>query len=220
MFAIDPTTGAITVADALDYETTPSYSLVVTVTDGGSTSRLSDTATLTITVTDVNENNAPVFTSGTDVNVREGMTAVTTVVATDADARQTVTFTLTGGADAGQFSITTAGELTFNTAPDYESPVDTGMDNMYEVTITATDDGTPAMTTTQTFTITVTEATEVEYLFSASQRTFTPLTDATAVNSIETYDALSVSLPVGFDFTFFWYYLQHPESLFQRLSHV
>ena len=49
VFAIDSTTGVITVAGALDYATTPSYSLMVTVTDGGSPS-LSDTATITITV--------------------------------------------------------------------------------------------------------------------------------------------------------------------------
>ena len=69
-FAINPRTGAITVAGELDYETTASYSLVVTVTDGGRTSRLNDTATLTITVTDVvNENNAPVFTNGATATV-------------------------------------------------------------------------------------------------------------------------------------------------------
>ncbi len=207
VFAIDPTTGAITVAGALDYETTPSYSLVVTVTDGGSTSRLSDTATLTITVTDVaNEsNNAPVFAEGAVATVsyaENGPTAVTTVIATDADARQTVTFTLTGGADAGQFSITPAGELTFNIAPDYENPIDVGTDNIYEVIITASDDDTPALTATQTLTITVTDV-EVEYLFSASQRTFTPLIDATAVTNIKRDDALSLSLSVGFDFTFY-----------------
>ncbi len=162
VFAIDPTTGAITVAGALDYETTPSYSLVVTVTDGGSPS-LSATATLTITVTDVANEHAPVFAGGATATVsyaENATTAVTTVIATDADAGQTVSFTLSG-ADAGLFSITQAeGELTFNTAPDYENPVDTGMDNMYEVTITATDDGTPAMTATQTLTITVTDVDE------------------------------------------------------------
>ena len=49
-FAINETSGAITVAAALDYETTFSYSVTVTVSeaDGGSA-----TATVTITVTDV-----------------------------------------------------------------------------------------------------------------------------------------------------------------------
>ncbi len=157
VFAINPRTGAITVAGALDYETTTSYSLMVTVTDGGSTP-LSATATLTITVTDVNEY-APVFAGGTVATVsyaENATTAVTTVTATDADAEQTITLALSGD-DGGLFSITPAGELTFNTAPDFEVPTDMGTDNMYEVTITATDNGTPAMTAMQALTITVTD---------------------------------------------------------------
>ena len=53
-FAIDPATGAITVALPLDFETTPSYSLTVEVTDDG-TPALSGTATITVNVTNVNE---------------------------------------------------------------------------------------------------------------------------------------------------------------------
>ena len=158
-FVINPTTGEITVADALDYETTVSYSLVVTVTDGGSPSR-SDTGTITITVTDVDENTAPVFANGATATVsyaENGTTAVTTVIARDADAGQTVSFTLTGGADESLFSITSAGELTFTTAPDYEMPTDAGGNNEYDVTITATDNGMPAMMATQALTITVTD---------------------------------------------------------------
>ena len=158
VFAINSITGSITVAGALDYETIASYSLRVTVTDGGSTP-LSGTAMLTITVTDVNEH-APVFTSGATATVayeENSTTAVTTVVATDADARQTVTFTLSGGADSTLFSVTPTGVLTFNTAPDFEVPTDMGGNNMYEVTITATDNGTPEKMVMQTLTITVTD---------------------------------------------------------------
>jgi hypothetical protein len=53
-FAIDPLTGEITVAGALDFETTPQYVLTVTVTDNG-VPALSETATITINVSDVNE---------------------------------------------------------------------------------------------------------------------------------------------------------------------
>ena len=50
VFAID-TAGAIATAAALDYETTPSFSLTVEVSDG----LLSDTATVAVTVTDIFE---------------------------------------------------------------------------------------------------------------------------------------------------------------------
>ena len=58
-FAIDASTGQITVANgaALDYETTPAFTLTVQVTDNGSPA-LSSTATITINLADVNE--APV----------------------------------------------------------------------------------------------------------------------------------------------------------------
>ena len=99
---------------------------------------------------------APIFTSGTTVDVEEGTTAVTTVTATDADEGQTVTFTLTGGADDSKLSITSAGVLTFDLAPDFETPRSAAGSNEYEVIVTATDGQTPAMTAMQTLTITVT----------------------------------------------------------------
>ena len=75
---------------------------------------------------------APVFVRGATVAYAENATtAVTTVVATDADAGQTVSFTLSGGADSTLFSISPTGVLTFNTAPDYEVPTDMGTDNVY-----------------------------------------------------------------------------------------
>ena len=188
-FAINPTTGAITVAGALDYETFPSHSLMVTVTDGGSPS-LSATARLTITVTDVND--PPVFAGGPTVTVayaENATTAVPTITATDADAGQTVTFTLSGGADMGLFSITSAGELTFNTAPDFEIPTDVGTDNMYEVIVTATDDGTTAMTATQTLTITVTDVNEHAPVFTTGTTVSYAENATTAVATVIATDA-------------------------------
>ncbi len=71
-FAIDAATGAITVAGALDYETTASYSLTVAASDAaGSTA----TATVTITVTDI------VADYDTD---DDGLIAVTTLAQLDA----------------------------------------------------------------------------------------------------------------------------------------
>ncbi len=57
-FTIDSTDGEITVADSsvLDYETTPSFALIVEVVDSGS---LSDTANITINLKDVFEGGTP-----------------------------------------------------------------------------------------------------------------------------------------------------------------
>ena len=72
-------------------------------------------------------NTPPVITSdggGTtaSINVVENTTAVTTVTATDVDL-DTPTYTITGGADQGSFSIDlNSGVLTFDSAPDFETP--------------------------------------------------------------------------------------------------
>ena len=55
-FAIDGSTGEITVEAGLDYETTPSYVLTVEVDDGNDGT---DRATVTVTVTDVAEDSPP-----------------------------------------------------------------------------------------------------------------------------------------------------------------
>ena len=50
VFFID-SNGIITLVEALDYDTTPSYTLEITATDGS----LTDTATVTVTITDIND---------------------------------------------------------------------------------------------------------------------------------------------------------------------
>ncbi len=192
LFSITSVGGVLTFNTAPDYENPGSasrsnvYTVIVTATDG-QTPPMTATQTLTITVTDENDN-APVFTSATTARYAENATTtVTTVTATDADADggQTVSFTLTGGADMGLFSITPEGELAFNMVPDFEIPTDTGADNVYEVTITATDGQAPPMTAMQTLTITVTDVNEVvanpadDFVLKVTTNPGTNTTDAT-----------------------------------------
>ena len=141
-FAINSATGAITVANNtnLDREQVASIVLTVQVSDSGPGVARTDTAQVTINITGVNDN-APVFTSDNTINVPETTTFVTSVVATDADLpAQTVTYSITSGADAAKFTInTTTGELSFVTAPTLAAPTDAGTNNIYEVTVTASD---------------------------------------------------------------------------------
>ena len=102
------------------------YVVIVSATDAGGSGN-SDTQTLNVTVTDdPGENNAPVITSdgggaAASVNAAENQTAVTTVTATDPDA-DTVTFSITGGEDQGDFSIVPAtGVLTLARRPTLKS---------------------------------------------------------------------------------------------------
>jgi len=104
-------------------------------------------------------NNAPVFTSGANAvfNVAENSIAAGTVVATDAG--DTITYSLTGGLDLALFNIDSgSGAITFKNAPDFETKLDAGTDNVYDVIVTATD--TSAATATQSVAITVTDQSE------------------------------------------------------------
>lgn len=112
------------------------------------------------------QNVAPVITSNgggvtASINVAESSTAVTTVTATDMDLpAQTLTHTKSG-ADAALFTLNpTTGVLTFTAAPDFEAPADNGLNNIYDVTVTVTDNGTPNLADTQDLSIIVTDGNE------------------------------------------------------------
>jgi lysophospholipase L1-like esterase len=73
------------------------------------------------------------------VTVDENQTAVTTVVATDADGPSLI-YQIVGGADQAKFALDSfSGALTFLAAPDFEAPTDVNGDNVYEVEVQATD---------------------------------------------------------------------------------
>ena len=166
LFSINSSTGVITFDSAPDYEspgdndTDNDYVLIITATDGaGNTS----TQTLTVTVLDVDEN-APSITgpsgtagSATDsISVYENQTAVTTL-----SANESVTWSITGGVDQALFSINSStGVITFDSAPDYESPSDSNGDNQYVLIVTATDSA--GNTSTQTITVTVLDVAEAQ----------------------------------------------------------
>ena len=115
-------------------------------------------------------NAAPVFTSADTFTAAEDQTAVGTVIATDADAGDTVTYAVTGGDDQARFEIDPAsGVLTFAAAPDHENPADAGMNNVYQVTVTATGGtGARELTATQDIAVTVTDVDETPAITSVS----------------------------------------------------
>ncbi|MBE9252240.1 cadherin repeat domain-containing protein, partial [Dolichospermum sp. LEGE 00240] len=73
----------------------------------------------------------------------------------DPNPQDTVTFAITGGADQSLFTLDpTTSQLTFNSIPDFENPIDSNQDNIYEVQITAYDNfGEPATTTLRGLTV-------------------------------------------------------------------
>ncbi len=151
-FAIETATGQLKTKASLDYETKNSYSVMITVSDGS----LTDTINITINVTDVDENRAPVFTEGTSTtrsiaeNTATGENIGEPVAATDADD-DTLTYSL-GGTDATAFAIDSAtGQLKTKASLDYE------IKNSYSVMITVSDGN---LTDTINVTINVTDVDE------------------------------------------------------------
>ncbi|MFK4624010.1 Ca2+-binding RTX toxin-like protein [Bradyrhizobium diazoefficiens] len=90
-------------------------------------------------------NAAPAITSNgggetAAISIMENTSAVTTVEATDPDAAQALSYSISGGADAFWFAIDpTSGALSFKTAPDFENPTDADPDNVYNVTVQVSD---------------------------------------------------------------------------------
>ncbi len=126
-FAID-NSGQITVASsaALDFETTPTFNLQITVTDGANTSAAE---TVSITLTNVNDE-PPVVTPGQNFNLPENSpdgTMVGTVNATDVDSPVTG-FSIVGGNtgnafvidDNGQITVANSSVLDFETTPTFD----------------------------------------------------------------------------------------------------
>jgi glucose/arabinose dehydrogenase len=101
-------------------------------------------------------NHAPSFTSATTASVVENTTAAYQATATDPDGNA-VTFTIAGGADSALFTITPAGALSFAAPPSFETPRDSGANNIYDVQIGASDG---SLTATLSLQVTVTNSRE------------------------------------------------------------
>ena len=165
-FDIDMATGQITVAQNLDYDavgdrtttaTAGTYMVIVRATDP---SGLIDNITVTITAGNVNED--PVVTGRAELSVNEedddGYTALQDAppitapadptnqqneyVYEDPDHLDSIARWTLEGDDAGAFDVSGRFEpryIQFKEAPDFENPTDANSDNVYEVTLVATD---------------------------------------------------------------------------------
>ena len=174
-FSIDKATGQITVASALDFEAggiSGVYTVTVTAYDP---SNAMDGMDVTITATDVNEKPAVAGMAEVSVHAeKNGVEEMNTYVAlaeaytpSDGDAGDDVddlTLSLSGD-DADAFELgpitdvaTGRRVLTFEAAPNFEAPTDADGNNVYKVTVVATDD--EGLTGEQAVTIIVTNVDE------------------------------------------------------------
>lgn len=145
LFAINPSTGAITVAKSgLDHESVPSFELTVEVTDPGS---LSDSATVTININDVNE--APVLDPIGNQSAFVDQELAFTATASDPDVPAVPLLFSLGGSPPAGANITSSGDFTFTPG--------VALDGMtVSVEIVVTEDIVDGLTDSETIMISVT----------------------------------------------------------------
>ena len=112
------------------------YNVTVRASDGS----LTGTKDVIVTVTDVNEEPSEPTGSAT-ITVAENTTSNLARYSTTDPERATIEWSVTGN-DSSAFRVDSSGNLAFDGAPDYEAPTDTDGNNIYNIAVTATDDGT------------------------------------------------------------------------------
>ena len=192
MFDISAGTGQITVnqdgsggVNGLDFETTPTYSLTIEITDSG-VPPLSNTATVAITL--INQNDSPslsTYLPRLDLSIGEnsaignsawttGASTTTTYCATDQDVSDQLIFSIISGNDAGTFDVVASAidsrcfivVMDSNTPSDlnYEDP----LKNMFDLVIQATDNGVGYLSTTLPVRVTIENRNDPPTLSSVS----------------------------------------------------
>ncbi|MBY0524981.1 MAG: putative Ig domain-containing protein [Gemmataceae bacterium] len=159
--SIDSGSGVVTLAPG-EVDGPGVYTFIIQVTDNG-TPALSDQESVTVTVNEVNT--APVLNPIADRSIDEGSTLSFVVTAADGDAPANgLTYRLDPGAPAGASIDASSGEFTF-------TPTEAQGPGTYTIAVRVTDDGSPALSATQTFSVTVNEVNAAPTLNPIPDRT-------------------------------------------------
>ena len=178
LFDINATSGEISFKSAADYETDGPYTAHISASDG-SLSAEADLS-LIVMITDVNE--APVFTTNSDTaSAPENSTeAFYTASATDQDASDSISYSLTSGvANNDLFNIdSVSGEISFKTGANYET------NSSYEVHISASDEGSLSTEADLVVTVTITDVNEaptasISVIYNPADTAITKVTEVT-----------------------------------------
>ena len=142
-FSINSSTGAVTLANALDYETKTSHQFTITATDGVTTT----SETFTLSVSDLKISTLAVTLANSGAALAESSSSGTTVGSSSITnpESETVSYSLSG-TGSSNFAVDSSGNITTNATLDFETA------KSYSLTLTATAGGN---TTTDTFTVNV-----------------------------------------------------------------
>ena len=145
-FDVDAGSGQLSTLAPLDHEAKDSYRFTLSVSDGKDAdgiadAAIDDTVDVAVTVTDVNE--APVVSGPRSLSLAENQATDRVLAVFGAvdpeDPFGLVTRWSLSGTDAGDFSVSETGELLFRKVPDFERPADSDRDNVYSLSVRASD---------------------------------------------------------------------------------
>ncbi|XP_034545016.1 protocadherin alpha-8-like isoform X6 [Notolabrus celidotus] len=164
-FALDENTGEITVKGSIDYEENQAYEIRVQARDEGTPPRSAHSKVL-VEVLDVNDNAPEISVSSLMSPVKEDAeigTAVAMVTITDRD-----------GGKNGLTNCKVSDSLPFKLKSNYKNyysllvdgPLDRESVSHYNVSITATDEGTPPLSSTSVITVHISDVNDNPPLFS------------------------------------------------------
>ncbi|XP_074012161.1 protocadherin beta-4-like [Numenius arquata] len=168
MFVIDPTSGEIKLTMPLDFEVAENHELSVRATDGGG---LSAICKVLVEVVDVNDNAPEVVVSSFNSPLPENALPGTVVALFTVRDRDS-------GAN-GKISCALEDQLSFSLRPAYKryyelvtvSTLDREETARYMLTVTAADAGSPPLTTTQTFTVDISDVNDNAPVFNQTSYT-------------------------------------------------
>ncbi|HET6424096.1 MAG TPA: cadherin repeat domain-containing protein [Planctomycetaceae bacterium] len=168
-FAIDPNTGVLSVKNsaALDFESNDTFQLTVMATETTAPGQ-SGSGLINVFLRDVNE--APTITGPQLAHLPENSpvgTVVATINSVDPDAGQAVTYAIAAGNESGAFTINpTTGVITVANS----APLDWENQPPFTLTISVKDNGQPALSSTATLTVRLTNANDAPSLYDATVR--------------------------------------------------
>ena len=198
-FSINSSSGVVGFVSSPDFETPTDaggdnvYDLIISATESGNTR--SATQSVAVTVSDVGDV-APAFSSGSSATFAEnGTGAVYTAAATPDVTGASISYSISGGTDSAKFSInSSSGVVGFKSSPDFETPTDTGGDNVYNLVISATEVGNTFIAT-RSVTVTVTDVGDVAPLLSSgSSATFAENGTGPVYTAVATPDVTGASI--------------------------
>ena len=148
-----PSNGSVTVDsnNLLTYSPSTNFLGTDTFTYTLSLGSVSSTSTVTIFILAVSTNNLPIINGlNSSIAAKENQKTVVNVNASDIET-SSLAYSISG-ADSSYFNISNSGVLTFNIAPDYETPNDEDNNNSYVLTVSVFDG---IATTNQTIAVVV-----------------------------------------------------------------